>query len=59
MKYGIDLTISGYIEVEADSKEEAKAKIEEGYSLSDVEVMNDEIDEVCELTPDGRWPVKK
>ena len=59
MKYGIDISISGYLEVEADSKEEAKAKVEDGYSLADVQVMNDEIDEVYELTPDGHWPTER
>jgi len=59
LKYGVDISISGYLEVEAESKEAAKAKVEDGYSLTNVQVMDDEIDQVYELTPDGHWPTER
>ena len=49
MKYRVDLTIKGHIEVDANSEEEARLKVEDGYPLSDVVVEDDEIDEVAEL----------
>lgn len=49
MKYRVDLTITGYIEVEADTKDEAREKAEEGYSLNDVTVESDEIDDVSQI----------
>jgi len=50
MKYGIDITLTGYLEVEAETKEEARAKFEDGYSLSDVQVIDDEIDDINEVS---------
>ena len=49
MKYRVDLTINGFLEIEADSQEEAQAKATDGYSLTDVTVESDEIDEVSLL----------
>ncbi len=50
MKYGIDITIKGYLEVEASNEAEARAKVEDGYSLSDVQVIDDEIDDINEAS---------
>lgn len=49
MKYGIDITLKGYLEVEAETEAEARAKVEDGYSLSDVQVIDDEIDDINEV----------
>ena len=46
MKYRVDLTIEGYIEVDANSEEEAREKVEDGYSLSSVTVERDEITDI-------------
>ena len=46
MKYGVDLTLKGYLEVEADTIEEARAKVEDGYSMADVQIIDDEIDDI-------------
>ena len=48
MKYRVDLTIEGYIEVDADSKEEARLKVGDGYSLSSVIFVDDEMGEISE-----------
>ena len=52
MKYRVDLTIEGYIEIDAESTEEARAKCEDGYSLSAVNVETDEINEITEVKED-------
>ena len=46
MKFKVDLTIEAYIEIEADSEEEARANVEDGYSLSNIYLVSDEIDDV-------------
>lgn len=46
MKYIADLTLKGVIEVVADSKDEARKKLEDGYSMADVTIIDDEIDEI-------------
>lgn len=46
MKYIADLTLKGVIEIEADSEEEARKHLEDGYSMSDVQIIDDEIDEI-------------
>jgi len=51
MKYIVDLTIIGNIEVEAESKEEARKIIDDGYSLSQVNGESDEIDDIYPLEP--------
>ncbi len=50
MKYGIDLTLKGYLEVEAETETEARAKVDAGYSLSDVQIIDDEIDDINEVS---------
>lgn len=50
MKYAIDLTLKGYLEVEAETKEEARAKVDDGYSMSDVHIIDDEIDDINEVS---------
>ncbi len=52
MKYKVSLTITGYIEIEADSEQEAREQFEDGYSLSSVIVETDELDEIEKLEPD-------
>ena len=49
MKYRIDLTIDGYIEIEASSEAEARDRIDDGYSLQDVTVTDDDIKEIVLL----------
>ena len=44
MKYRIPVTINGYIEIEAGSEEDAQAHAEDGYSITDVEVSDNELD---------------
>jgi hypothetical protein len=46
--YKVYVTIKGYIEVEADSKEDAQDIVENGYSMNDVVWGDDEIDEIVE-----------
>ena len=46
MKYKVDVTINGYLEIEAESGQEAKDHAEDGYSMSDVVVEDDDIGEV-------------
>ena len=46
MKYRVDLTINGHLEVEADSEIDARMQVEDGYSIHDVEFDDDFIDEV-------------
>ncbi len=48
MKYRVDLTISGYLVIEADSKDEAREIVENGYSLTDLIFEDDEIDDVSQ-----------
>ena len=50
MKYGIDITLKGYLEVEAETEAEARAKFEDGYSLSAVQIIDDEIDDINEVS---------
>ncbi len=40
MKYRFSVNISGTIDIEANTLEEARAKIEDGYSLSDIDTDN-------------------
>jgi len=49
MKYRIDLTIDGYIEIEASSEAEARDRIDGGYSLQDITVTDDDINEIVLL----------
>lgn len=49
MKYRIDLSINGYLEIEANSKEEAREIVESGYPLSDLIFEDDEIDDIYEV----------
>jgi len=51
-KYRVDVTINGYIEVDADSEEEARARIEDGYSISEIQFEDDEIDEITLMKED-------
>jgi len=46
MKYIADLTLKGVIEVEAASEEEARKILEDGYSMANVQIIDDEIDEI-------------
>ncbi len=49
MKYKVFLTIKGYVEVEADSEEDAENHVNiGGYSMMDVIWVDDEIDEIVE-----------
>jgi len=47
--YRVEITLRGYVDIEADSASEARQIIEEGYSLSDFHVEDDEIDDVYEF----------
>ena len=46
MKYIADLTLKGVIEVEADSEDAARKILEDGYSMDNVQIIDDEIDEI-------------
>ena len=50
MKYGIDISLKGYLEIEAESAEEARRIVEDGYSMSDVQIIDDEIDDINEVS---------
>ncbi len=50
MRYGIDITVKVYLEVEAETETEARAKVEDGYSWSDVQIIDDEIDDINEVS---------
>lgn len=45
-RYIVELTITGYLEVEATSQSEAREMVEDGFLLKDLNWMNDEIDDV-------------
>jgi len=49
MKYRVEITINGYLEVEASSREEAEEIVEDGYSLNDLTVVDDDIDGISEV----------
>ena len=49
MKYKVEITIQGYIVIEADSIEEARAHAEDGFSLSQFVVDDNDIDEIYEI----------
>ena len=51
MKYRVDITIEGYIEVEADSKEEAQERAEDGFSWNEFNCFDVTVDEVYEFKP--------
>ena len=46
MKYIVELSVRGYVEVEAETKEEARRKVEDGWSLNDFVMQDDDIEEV-------------
>lgn len=46
MKYIADLTLKGFIEIEAGSLEDARKILEDGYSMSNVHIIDDEIDDI-------------
>ncbi len=46
MKYRVDITLEGYIEVDEDTEEEAMAHAEDGFSLSQFYCEDSEIGEV-------------
>ena len=48
MNYRVDLTINGYLEIEATSKEEAREIVENGYSLADLNFEDDNIDDISQ-----------
>lgn len=49
MKYKVELTIQGYVEVEADSESDARAQVEDGYSMNDFNFEDDEIGDISEV----------
>ena len=49
MKYAAYVTLTGNVEVEADSLEEAKEMLEDGWSITDFNCDDVEIDDVYEL----------
>jgi hypothetical protein len=53
MKYRVNMTISGYLEIEAHSKDEAREIVENGYSMNEFHFEDDDIDEIylllCEV----------
>jgi len=46
MKYTASVTMTGTVEVEADTLEEAKDRIEDGFSMADFHCEDVEVDEV-------------
>jgi len=46
MKYKVYLTIKGYIEIEAESEEEAENIVDNGYAMDDFIFESDDIDGV-------------
>ena len=49
MKFRVDLTIEGYLLIEADSKEDAQDIVENGYSMNDFIFEDDTIDDIYEV----------
>jgi hypothetical protein len=47
--YRVELTLTGYVDVEANSVDEAREIIENGYALADFYMTDDEIDDVYEF----------
>jgi hypothetical protein len=46
MKYRVDVTLEGYIEIEADSEAEATEHAEDGFSIEQFQCEDTEIGEV-------------
>jgi len=46
MKYRVDVSLEGYIEVEADSQAEAREHAEDGFSISDFNCEDTEVGEI-------------
>jgi len=51
MKYIADVTLTGTVEVEATSIEEAEEMLNDGWSITDFNCDDVEIDDVCEIEP--------
>ncbi len=49
MIFKIDVELNGYIELEAESEEEAKEHAEDGFSLDQFQCVDTEIGEIEEL----------
>jgi len=49
MKYRVDLTITAHLDVDADSEEEARSKVEDGYSMTSIVFEDDEVDDIHKL----------
>ena len=52
MKYIVELTIDGSLEIEAESEQEARERVEDGYSLTDFIFERDEINDIYLAPPD-------
>ena len=50
MKYTVEVTLTGTIEVEAESLEEARGIFEDGFSISQFHCENSEIDDIYPST---------
>jgi hypothetical protein len=48
-KYRVDVTIEGYIEIEADSEAEAKEHAEDGFSIDQFQCEDTEVDEITAI----------
>ena len=46
MKYKVELTVKGYLEIEASSELEAREMVEDGFSPDDFYWQDDDIDDV-------------
>jgi hypothetical protein len=47
-KYRVDVTLEGYIEIEADSATEAKNHAEDGFSIDQFQCEDTEIGEIAQ-----------
>ena len=46
MKYRVDVSLEGYLELEADSEAEAREAAEDGFSFSDFNCEDTEVGEI-------------
>lgn len=49
MQFRAEVTLSGYVEFEAESLEDAKARMEDGFSIDEFECIDTDVEDIYEL----------